>query len=498
MLLSPSSIHVTKWSRAEFIFSISNNPKHFTSTWMVATFKNGNINKTVRGFYDDDGRFILRFMPQQEGNWEFITQSNIDELNNIEGSVYCEAASQEETGPVERDAIYHFKYANGKTYYPFGTTAYVWNHQSDDIQKKTLASLENSPFNKIRMCVFPKHYTYNFKEPERFAFPGNIEDGFDFSRFDCVFFRQLESQIDELKRRGIEADLIIFHPYDRWGFSQMDEEIDSRYVEYLVARLSSFSNIWWSLANEFDLLKEKTMSFWDTRIKQISKEDPYGHLMSIHNWHTPPLHYTNNDHWYDHHSNLLTHASIQHHDLWFVPGWRNEYSKPIVIDECRYEGNIDCGWGCITAQKMVNLFWEGVCAGGYVTHGESYLSDDDIIWWSHGGVLKGESTPRIAFLRSILEEGSSKRLFPKRIQKNAQWDTLIGHMGDDYLLVWLGENQPAFKWLAMLPEGKSYYIDIIDSWNMTITRLPETYKMGDKLALPGKTGIALRMTLVNQ
>lgn len=497
MLISPSTQSVKKWSRAEFVFKVNDDPAHFTKTWLTATFKNGAEEKRVRGFYNDNGQFVIRFMPQREGDWTFRTHSNLNDLCDISGLVECLPADSNESGPVVVEDRFHFKYANGKPYYPFGTTAYVWNHQDIQVQQQTLASLASAPFNKIRMCVFPKHYTYNFKEPKQFPFPGNIENGFDYSRFNCAFFEQLEDQIDALKQLGIEADLIIFHPYDRWGFSKMEADVDHRYVEYLVSRLASFSNVWWSLANEFDLLKDKNLTFWQEVLEQICREDPFEHLVSIHNWHTPPLHYTNNDHWFNQDDARLTHASIQHHDLWFIPQWRHAFQKPIVIDECRYEGDIDCGWGSITAQKMVHLFWEGVCSGGYVTHGESYLSDDEIIWWSHGGVLKGESSSRIAFLRQIVEDGEPKRLSSKRMQKNAQWDALIGYMGDEYFLIWLGESQPAFKLLTMLPEDKAYSIEVIDSWEMTITPLPGAYRTGDRVNLPAKPGIAIRARLAS-
>lgn len=496
MLVSPSILTTAKWSRAEFVFSAENDPAHFTQSWIAATFRNGDDRKVVRGFYDDHGRFLLRFMPQSEGVWTFCTDSNIASLSGITGSVNCTPADADASGPIETDETFHFRTASGKAWYPFGTTAYVWNYQSDAVQEQTLASLAASPFNKIRMCVFPKHYTYNFNEPQRFPFPGNITDGFDFSRFDCAFFHQLENQIDALKDRGIEADLIIFHPYDRWGFAEMEAETDRRYVDYLVARLSSFSNVWWSLANEFDLLRKKPLSFWDGVFKQITADDPYGHLISIHNWHNPPIHYTSNDHWYDQTDPLITHASIQHHDLWFVPAWREQFGKPIVIDECRYEGDVDCGWGNISGRKMLNLTWEGVCAGGYVTHGESYLSDDEIIWWSHGGKLKGESPERIAFLRNILEDGEAKRLSPWKGRSHSQWDVTIGQMGDDYWLLWFGDSQPGFKLLTMLPEGKEFMVEIIDAWAMTVERAPGTWRSGDRLPLPGRPGIALRITAV--
>lgn len=494
MLVSPAKLDAPKWSRAEFVFQAKANPQHFTQSWLTATFSHPQEQIAVRGFYDDDGRFVIRFMPQREGRWTFETESNVSGLSGIRGEVACLPPAEGETGPVRTAETWHFSYANGQPYYPFGTTAYVWNYQSEAVQEQTLATLAHSPFNKIRMCVFPKHYTYNFREPERFPFPGDIESGFDFSRFDCEFFRRLESQIDALKARGIEADIIIFHPYDRWGFSEMDISVDRRYVSYLVARLASFSNVWWSLANEFDLLLKKPMPFWDDIFLQIVAEDPYQHLVSIHNWHNLPLHYTSNAHWYDQTRPWVSHASIQHHDLWYVPGWREAFQKPVVIDECRYEGDVDLGWGNITARKMVDHTWEGVCRGGYVTHGESYLSDDEIIWWSHGGKLKGESSERIGFLRQLLEEGEPKRLSPWIRSTNSHWDASIAHMNDDYWLVWFGESQPGFKLLTMLPEGKEFAIDIIDAWAMTIERQTTTYRAGDRLALPGRPGIALRIT----
>ena len=54
----------------------------------------------------------------------------------------------------------HFEYEDGTYYYPFGTTIYALAHQSEELIDKTMATLRKSPFNKVRMCVFPKHYQY--------------------------------------------------------------------------------------------------------------------------------------------------------------------------------------------------------------------------------------------------------------------------------------------------------------------------------------------------
>ena len=39
---------------------------------------------------------------------------------------------------------------------------------------------------------------------------------------------------------------------------------------------------------------------------------------------------------------------------------RGQYRKPVVFDECCYEGNVAHGWGNISARKMSRLFWQGL------------------------------------------------------------------------------------------------------------------------------------------
>ena len=59
---------------------------------------------------------------------------------------------------------------------------------------------------------------------------------------------------------GIEADLIVMHPYDRWGFSMMSKEEDDLYWKYVIARFAAYRNVWWSLANEYDLMPQKSLA----------------------------------------------------------------------------------------------------------------------------------------------------------------------------------------------------------------------------------------------
>jgi hypothetical protein len=125
---------------------------------------------------------------------------------------------------------------------------YAWNHQGDALEEQTLATLKDSPFNKIRMCVFPKHYSFNENEPVYYPFPRNTKGENDYAHFNPEFFRHLEKRVSELEAMGIEADLILFHPYDNWGYSKMPADVDDRYLHYIVARLAAYRNVSWSMA----------------------------------------------------------------------------------------------------------------------------------------------------------------------------------------------------------------------------------------------------------
>jgi hypothetical protein len=110
----------------------------------------------------------------------------------------------------------------------------------------------------------------------------------DYDRLNPAYFRRFEDRVRRLGAQGIQADLILFHPYDeKTGWHAMTPARDDRYVRYMVARFAAFSNVWWSLANEWDLVKAKTVADFERIGRLIRREDPYGRPRSIHNWRDP-------------------------------------------------------------------------------------------------------------------------------------------------------------------------------------------------------------------
>lgn len=482
---------VRKWSLFELSWQGPDSGNPFKEVTLSAAFRYKHRTVFVDGFYDGGASYKIRFMPDCEGEWTYETQSNAPSLNGITGQFACTPAEEHNHGPMKVRDERRFVYADGTPYVPFGTTCYAWTHQTEELQEETIRTLQKSPFNKLRMCIFPKRYSFNQNEPAAFPFVGTREEGFDWERFNPLYWSNLEKRIMQLQELGMEADLILFHPYDKghWGFDRMDEETDAFYLRYVLARLSAFRNVWWSLANEFDFMKTKTADDWDRFFRIVQEHDPYQHLRSIHNG--TKMYDPSQLILYDHCKPWVTHVSMQYWEVHSVTAWRSQYRKPIVIDECGYEGNLPQRWGNLSGEEMTARFWEGFARGGYTGHGETFVHPEDVVWWSKGGSLYGESPERIAFLRRIVEEVPCNASPLDSIRDVPT----IGIEGE-YYLQYYGIHRPAYRELP-LPEDRSFEIELIDTWSMTITRLEGTYQGPTRVPMPSQPYFAVRVRAVN-
>ena len=158
---------------------------------LTATFSCAQESLTVKGFYDgeSDGRgvYVVRFLPQYAGVYRYQVRGAV----TAEGEIVCEASSPEAHGIV-RAVGTHFAFADGAPYIPFGTTVYALISQDDALVEQTLQSLAAAPFNKLRLCVFPKDYDYNHNEPPLYAFARREDGSWDTSRPSIAFYQRLE------------------------------------------------------------------------------------------------------------------------------------------------------------------------------------------------------------------------------------------------------------------------------------------------------------------
>jgi hypothetical protein len=474
---------VERWGVFELSLDCPNTGSPFTDIELTARFQHGFQTAEAEGFYDGNGTYRIRYMPEEEGVWTYTTSSNYLDLDGIAGAFTCLGSSPGNHGPVRvKDSVHFFQYADGKRFIPIGTTCYGWHLQSEKLQELTLRSLGQSPFNKVRMCVFPKSGMLSYAGTESYPFEGSPEKGFDGSRLRPDYFAHLEKRVQDLADLGIQADLILFHPDEEGclGFESLSPEEDDRYLRYVIARLGAYRNVWWSLADEYDGMKNKKSEDWD-RLSRIIREYDYGaHLCSV-------LHRNT---WYDFGSPWITHASIRHSDVRVASECTKLYGKPVIIDDCGCEGDLDTRWGSLIPEELVCRIWEGHFRGGYVTHGESYLSADEVLWVWHGGELQGKSVPRIEFLRGIVEEAPDDMMY-----SSDRLDAATLEVRGEYYLQYFGPHRFAFREFA-LPEGK-YQADVIDTWNMTITPLTGTFEGRFRIDLPAKLYYALRIRKVS-
>lgn len=502
-------------------------------------FQYGDTHITVKGFYAGDNVFKIRFMPEYAGKYHYKIRGIINE----EGDLMVEDANAGRHGIPRADGT-HVRFSDGSYFYPFGTTVYGLAHQSNAVTEETFATLADAPFNKIRICVFPKHYQYNHNEPLYYPFctlPGkNIKNAvwesgeygidteslWDVEHPDYVFWDAFEEKLKRFESMGIVVDLILFHPYDRWGFSKMSMEKNFLYLDYLLRRFGAFPNLMWSIANEYDLVQGRTTEEWYKIESYIAENDPYHHMMSNHNCFVL----------YDYARENITHVSIQTRSPVRVPELL-KFGKPVFYDECAYEGNLEETFGSLTGEEMSDRFWKVMVTGGYCTHGETFLDyqqdniEDAVIFWAKGGKLIGKSPERIAFLKKFVEslpgpiepvttgfdfatlfradrdtilqilqyvpEEHKHLLLPiaDMDDRERQYHlvtemTYAGHVGEDVYIFYFGRDVHGRVTLN-LPQTKKYRIEAIDTWNMKREILAEGMNGVCRLIFPQKQWMAI-------
>lgn len=537
---------VERWNRYEISLTapqreVKGNP---FDVQLSATFVHNGDTLVVTGYYDGPGdkkgeeRWKVRFMPTEVGNWSYLTSSHLPSLNNKSGQLTCTPASIGNHGPVQVDSTgLHFCYADGSRYMPIGTTSYDWMHASNaegvsiadpglTMQQQTLQSLSESGFNKIRSLLTVQNFNRSYPEPDCFPFmereqkadAPSEESRWDWTRLNPRYFDHVEACTDGLMKIGVEQDLIMFHPYDdgRWGFDQMPLEAGLLLCRYVAARFGSFRNIWWSLANEYDLVKGQAPENWTAWTDEILKYDPYHHLISIHSYTAQ---------YYSYWDDRFTHCSIQDQapveDFGRAIIARNIFKKPVIYDEVCYEGDMTERWGWLSGEEELHRMWQALIVGTYCTHSECYQFGDpkdfrrDFL--AVGGKWQGESWKRTKFMQQILSEMPRPMYLP-----DSSWDPYTSACGPGYYMVYLGKKV-AKEWRFDLPirngrgaaafprmtEGERYEVEIIDTWNMTVTKCPgifvtkkqDNYRMieasGKNVDLPELPYLLLRIKRVD-
>ncbi|MDR2476639.1 MAG: DUF5060 domain-containing protein, partial [Treponema sp.] len=105
----------------------------FTGYTVRGIFKGAEETVTADGFYDGNGIYRVRFMPSFAGPYTFEINGSFSR-ESFRGAFEVLPAQRANHGPVRVANQYHFAYEDGTPYYSIGTTCYVWELQSAELQ----------------------------------------------------------------------------------------------------------------------------------------------------------------------------------------------------------------------------------------------------------------------------------------------------------------------------------------------------------------------------
>ena len=472
---------IEKWSVFELKLNKSETKNVNDQIHLSAKFFYKTDTVSIKGFYNGNGEYKIRFMPYRVGTWNYITQSNQKTMIR-KGHFNCVEPSGNNHGPVQVADTFNFSYSDGKPYYPMGTTIYRWLEQKDSIQMQTIETLKNSPFNKARFKILGP----GVDGITPAIFPFEEKNGtIDYSIINPDYFKSIDKGIVKLREIGVEADLIFLHPYDEktLPLDEMTMGDIYHYLDYIIARFGAYRNVWWT-TNEFDLLRSRTMDEWDNIFVYLQSNDPYHHLRSCHN---------SFDGYYDNTKQWITHLSIQSESWWESQPFRQKYLKPVIFDEFCYEGNGDDRTIALNGHALTHRLWQITVNGGFGTHGEALVQPETgLRFFSEGGKLVGISAEQLKVLKKVIDESPGPL---KPIGKDWRLSNLLCGVENKYYVYYFGDYQINEWRFTELPENVEFHAKLVDTQTGKIVLIPGKIKMDDTIKLPGKPNMAMVLKL---
>jgi hypothetical protein len=129
---------------------------------------------------------------------------------------------------------------------------------------------------------------------------------------------------------------------------------------------------------------------------------------------------------------------------------------------------------------MTHRFWLATVRGVYASHGEVFMSDTGESSWSDAGRLRGESGPRIGFLRGLVERITRVGL---NESEGAYYLNATDPSGT--ILYYLDYHRPA-RYDFPLPANANFSATLIDPFAMTATPVPGSFTGKARMTLPSK------------
>jgi len=266
--------------------------------------ESGEKIENIPGFYNGDGKWIIRFSPNKTGRWSGKTTSDDPKLSGIElGEIQCvknENSSVHGKLLIDPDHPQKFTWEDGTPFVILGFECdwlFSYHQEKPGECRKHVGLINDRGFNYVIMNIYA-HTGFSQPEskgegdtipgtvyaPPRMYVFGGTNDEPDHSTLNIDFFKDYDQMMAILQEKGIVAHLMIQvqNKHVRWPKRLSPE--DDLYWKYVVARYQAFGNVVWDIGKESYNLLGKTGSHEYTinRIDLIRETDAYDHLVTVH------------------------------------------------------------------------------------------------------------------------------------------------------------------------------------------------------------------------
>jgi len=385
--------------------------------------ESGEPAVTVHGFWDGDGKggsrgnvFKVRFCPTRAGRWtlEKVESSAGKLAGRREGAVVLADPSDypgfwmpDPASPGRR----WYRRSDGSHPYIVGNTHYTFLSRMDDDGRRSATIADDvranaTCFNKLRFSINPCRYPDPTVQPYFDDAGRGTGDG-DFSHRPnpAWFHDRVDAAVAACRRADTIADLILCGPDTREARSVLRARASggdaAPLLRYVAARYGAYPNVWFCLANEWDIKDPKYTADEMKRFGTVLRAHlPYPTPVSAHAKGRPwPEELNGPPAWNDHAiiqkkiRRLGPAADIvaRSHDL--------AGRLPVIDDELGYEGQGDR----FTRDDILEGHLGAFLGGGYGTTGHKPANKKGHYFW--GGFRPDEHTagPNLAWLRKAID-----------------------------------------------------------------------------------------------
>lgn len=361
---------VGKWDLFELPLrneKIYDNP--FKDVSLLGEFTHIEDKRTIKiyGFYDGGTIWKIRFMPDKEGKWRYKVYFSDSSTKSVEGHFLCVPSKIK--GPLrvyQRNSIW-FSYHDGTPFYMFAFEAGELDVLPElGVLDETLDFLQKYNFNTVvgPHCGLSETPGIGYRAPWV-----NTGEGFDFSRYDLRFWRNMDKVIFALKKRNM-----FLIPFSIFGgtnnIPKMPKEEWESFIRYWTARWSGFYNVTFQPTSEWE------EGFNADEVLQIlgliRKYDPWGRLISVHSWnYSKKALQIPRSEFYDY---FTLQDKLTDWNYWkyveTMQEIRRVAEKPILAQECIWEGNGYQQEAGLDVDNLRRGSWTILLSGAYLSYGD--------------------------------------------------------------------------------------------------------------------------------